>query len=187
MSTPSVQDSAAGERQDAADLEARLNDSGTELESFRELLSAAQKALRERFRLGEPVENLVAERARLVDLTLTAAWRRHHLAGSRSAALVAVGGYGRGELHPASDVDILVLRKDTGDKALEKNIQAFVTVLWDLGIEIGHSVRTSKECVAVAKRDITIATGLMESRLLEGSAELFEQMKRRTGPDKIWP
>ncbi len=187
MSTPSIQKSAAADSGGSADLEARLNDPGTDLSSFRELLSAAQKTLRERFRLGEPVENLVAERARLVDLTLTAAWRRHHLAGSRSAALIAVGGYGRGELHPASDVDILALRKDTGDKALEENIQAFVTFLWDLGIEIGHSVRTLKECVAAAKQDITIATGLMESRLLEGSAVLFEQMKRRTGPDKIWP
>ncbi len=187
MSTSSAQDSAAKVDPDSIDLGSRLNDPGTELRSFRSLLSATQKSLCDRFLDGEPADRLVAERARVVDDTLTAAWRRHGLAGTRAAALIAVGGYGRGELHPASDVDILVLRKDSGESALEKKIQTFVTFLWDLGIEIGHSVRTVEECVAAAKEDITVATGLMESRLLDGAKTLFAQMKRRTGPDKLWP
>ncbi len=187
MSTTPVQNSATDFDADSTDLSSRLKDPETALGSFRNLLTSAQDALCERFRQGEPAERLVAERSRIVDDVLIAAWRRHGLAGSKAAALVAVGGYGRGELHPASDVDILVLRKDARDPRLKNEIQTFVTFLWDLGIEIGHSVRTVKECVAAAKQDITIATGLMESRLLDGTKALFDQMKRRTGPDKLWP
>ncbi len=187
MTHPSVKDSTSSPLTDSSDLKSRLNDSATDLGTFRSVLSAAQKSLSERFRSGEPAERLVAERALIVDDTLTAAWRRHGLSDSEAAALVAVGGYGRGELHPASDVDILILRKISDESALEQNIQTFVTFLWDLGIEIGHSVRTVEECVAAAKEDITIATGLMESRLLDGAGSLFDEMKRRTGPEKLWP
>jgi [protein-PII] uridylyltransferase len=187
LSTPSIQDSAVQPDADSLDLGSRLNDPGTELGSFRRILSAAQESLRNRFLDGEPAERLVAERASIIDDTLTAAWRRHGLADGKDAALAAVGGYGRGELHPASDVDILVLIKDGGRAELKNNIQSFVTFLWDLGIEIGHSVRTVEECVAAAKEDITIATGLMESRLLYGARTLFDEMKRRTGPGKLWP
>jgi [protein-PII] uridylyltransferase len=187
MSIPLVQGSATKFPAGANDLKSRLNDPDAELGSYRNILSAAQDSLCDRFLNGEPAERLVAERARIIDHTLTAAWRRHGLADSADAALVAVGGYGRGELHPASDVDILVLIKEDDEPALKNNIQTFVTFLWDLGIEIGHSVRTVDECVSAAKEDITIATGLMESRLLDGAEALFDQMKRRTGPDKLWP
>ncbi len=187
MNIPSVRESAITPTVGETELSSRLNDPATALSSFRAALGSAQESLGERFRDGEPAEQLVAERARLVDQTLIAAWRRHGLTESKDAALVAVGGYGRGELHPASDVDILVLRKGGGKAELKKNIQTFVTFLWDLGIEIGHSVRTVRECVTAAKRDITVATGLMESRLLDGAFSLFEQMQRRTGPDKLWP
>jgi [protein-PII] uridylyltransferase len=187
VSRPSIQDPSTKREADPVDLGPRLNDPATGLECFRSILSTAQQSLCDRFRDGEPVEQLVAKRARIVDHTLTAAWRRHGLGGSEDAALIAVGGYGRGELHPASDVDILVLKEGSGEGALQEHIRSFVTFLWDLGIEIGHSVRTVEECVLAAKEDITIATGLMESRLLEGAKALFEQMKRRTGPDELWP
>jgi [protein-PII] uridylyltransferase len=84
-------------------------------------------------------------------------------------------------------VDILVLQDEAEDEARVSGIQAFVAFLWDLGIEVGHSVRSIEESAAAARADITIATSLMESRLLAGSGDLFAEMKRRTGPDAAWP
>ncbi len=156
------------------------------LAAFRRALDDAQKALVDRFVSGEPAHLLVLERASIIDEVLIAAWRRESLDRASGVALVAVGGYGRGELHPASDVDILVLQDEARDDVRVSGIQAFVAFLWDLGIEVGHSVRTVEESVAVARADITVATSLMESRLLAGCRDLFLQMKRRTGADTVW-
>ena len=103
-------------------------------------------------------------------------------------ALIAVGGYGRGELHACSDVDILVLapRADDIDR-LSEALTAFITFLYDTGLDIGASVRSLRQCVDEGRRDVTIATALIEARLLAGSEALFEQLGRRTGPDKMWP
>jgi [protein-PII] uridylyltransferase len=156
------------------------------LAAFRGALDDAQKALVDRFVSGEPAHLLVLERASIIDEVLIAAWRRESLDRASGVALVAVGGYGRGELHPASDVDILVLQDEARDDVRVSGIQAFVAFLWDLGIEVGHSVRTVEESVAAARADITVATSLMESRLLAGCRDLFVQMKRRTGADAVW-
>ena len=116
-------------------------------------------------------------------------------------ALVAVGGYGRGELHPHSDVDLLVLVEDTPDTTQTDflgqdgsastpalgEVERLIAHLWDCGLEVGHSVRTVADCVAEAERDITIATNLMEARLLAGSAPLFDAMRDATGPARQWP
>jgi hypothetical protein len=88
-------------------------------------------------------------------------------------ALVAVGGYGRGELHPCSDIDILVIVPE-GDGAWRDRVAAFLTFLWDIGLEVGHSVRSVAECARQAEADVTVVTTLMESRLLDGPAALFE-------------
>lgn len=101
-------------------------------------------------------------------------------------ALVAVGGYGRGELHPCSDVDLMLLVADGAGEALRERIEALVAFLWDCGLEVGHSVRTVDECISEATRDITIATTLMESRCIAGSEELFHAMRAATGPDRVW-
>ena len=83
-----------------------------------------------------------------------------------------------GELHPYSDVDLLILIDDSlSDRPLE-SISLFLTQLWDVGLEIGHSVRTLKECRELAEQDITIATNLLETRLLSGSPVLFESLRK---------
>ena len=91
-------------------------------------------------------------------------------------ALLAVGGYGRGELFPHSDVDVLVLlppgHTETGD-SLRSAIESFITACWDIGLEIGSSVRTVDECVAMALSDVTVQTALLESRYLCGSRRVF--------------
>jgi [protein-PII] uridylyltransferase len=126
-------------------------------------------------------------RAALVDALLLQAFRTH-LAGAESdLSLVAVGGYGRGELHPASDIDILLLVKQPDAGPHRERIAALITALWDAGLEVGHSVRTLDETIEQAGADITIATSLMEARLLAGDAGLFQQMRAATGPQRIWP
>ncbi len=134
---------------------------------------------------GAEVWQIVRTRARLVDQLLAGIWQ-HGWPLETPAALVAVGGYGRGELHPFSDIDILILVQRTPDTEDEERIRQFVTFLWDIGLEVGHSVRTPAECHREAKADVTVMTNLMESRYLAGHRPLIEAMNRRISPATIW-
>jgi len=118
--------------------------------------------------------------ARLTDTVLVELW---HLAGLQpSFALLAVGGFGRGELFPYSDVDVLVLLPDginpDTDVQMKPRIEAFISHCWDLGLEIGSSVRTLDECLAEAAKDVTVQTSLLEHRRLTGSAALVAQFQK---------
>lgn len=152
----------------------------------REILQQGQKRLDEAFSTT-PIRQLVAARAALVDGVLIAAWRFFGLDSESNSALVAVGGYGRGELHPSSDVDLMILSADKPCRATCDKLEKFIAFLWDIGLEIGHSVRTLDECVALARDDITIATNIMEARTLFGSDQLRETLAERTGPQQMWP
>ncbi len=101
-------------------------------------------------------------------------------------ALVAVGGYGRGELHPKSDIDLMILLKEEENQKTKDLLEKFLMLLWDIRLEIGHSVRTIAECVEESTKDITVATNIMEARLLAGSENLFTGMKEETSADHIW-
>ena len=151
-------------------------------------------ALRARFRDGkkELIAHFLQSRAsapaatrvvkaltRHVDGTLCDLWR--NAAMPPGAALVAVGGYGRGELFPHSDVDVLVLLPSgVPIDALRASVEGFITACWDIGLEIGSSVRTVEECVAEAQSDVTVQTALLESRVITGSKRLFVQFRRAT-------
>ena len=103
-------------------------------------------------------------------------------------ALVAVGGYGRGELHPCSDIDVLVLLPKSEHAAVATAAsKRFLTFLWDIGLEVGHSVRTIDECQRESAADISVATTLIEARLLAGPELLFEAMRRALAPERVWP
>ncbi len=155
-------------------------------EQCRQALADADQALIERFRGGAPVASLVRLRALLVDRLLSALWRRHDLSNA-PCCLIAVGGYGRGELHPHSDVDILVLTGSDDLNPYEGHLSAFLTELWDIGLDIGHSVRTTGECIEQARKDLTVATSMMEARLLAGSPRLFTAMQEAVAPPEVWP
>jgi [protein-PII] uridylyltransferase len=119
--------------------------------------------------------------ARLTDQTLRMLWQR---AGFKSAyALLAVGGYGRGELFPHSDVDVVVLMPDgmrpEEDDVLRPRLEVFISACWDVGLEIGSAVRTTQECLAEAAKDVTVQTSLLECRLLRGNKALFDRLVRR--------
>jgi [protein-PII] uridylyltransferase len=157
------------------------------IRQFRAVLESGDQELRQRFEAEEPVDHLVRDRARLIDIALVRAWRMHLGEAAGALALVAVGGYGRGELHPCSDIDIMVLVPDGDAADWRDRVSAFLTFLWDIGLEVGHSVRTVAECVREAEADVTVVTTLMESRLLDGPAALFEAMQAATSPAKLWP
>ncbi len=169
------------------EFDAAVAQTDTPLSVFRAQLKSSNAALKEQFENDAPVQELVAQRADLIDKLLSRIWQQC-IGNHENIALVAVGGYGRGELHPASDIDLLILT--TNNKAIQQhaeNIERFLLFLWDLGLEVGHSTRTVQDCIAQATADITVATNLMEARLLVGPKPLFLQMKKTTGPDNIWP
>lgn len=152
---------------------------------LRDSLTAAGEEFRARFEAGESVVTLVHDRAALIDQVLTGLWQEH--LEPLSAALVAVGGYGRGELHPSSDVDVMLLLPDTLPANSAEALSAFVTALWDIGLEIGHSARTVAQCAEEAAADLTVATTLMEARLLAGPESLFEAMQGAIAAENMWP
>ena len=152
---------------------------------IRDSLAAAGEDLKARFEAGESVVELVKARARLIDDLLIQLWNEH--VADCGAALVAVGGYGRGELHPGSDVDVMILLPESISTHCEEALSGFVTCLWDIGLEIGHSVRTVAQCADEASADLTIVTTLMESRLLIGPDELFAEMQKVIEPERMWP
>ena len=151
----------------------------------RQYLAQGQERLNQAFEATDITE-LVQARATMVDQVMIAAWSLFGLAERDDVALVAVGGYGRGELHPCSDVDLLVLLADTPEQALCDSLERFVAFLWDMGLEIGHAVRTLNECVDLAREDITVATNIMEARTLAGNDILRGQLEDRTGPEHMW-
>jgi len=152
---------------------------------FRDAIRAADTFLNNRFEQGEDTETLVHERAAFIDRILLHAWQRFNW--DKNISLLAVGGYGRGELHPHSDIDLLILSKRKNHKPYKASIESFLTFLWDIQLHIGHSVRSLSHCVEEAKADITVATNLMESRTLAGNVELRLKMEEQTGPNNIWP
>ncbi|HEY7963691.1 MAG: [protein-PII] uridylyltransferase [Steroidobacterales bacterium] len=154
--------------------------------TWRELLREAHAELQRRFLAEEPVEDLVHARAALIDAALGAAWRRH-CAHESDWALVAVGGYGRGELHPASDIDLLLLVPAAPDAAGGAALEHLITFLWDIGLEVGHSVRTLAQCREVCIGDVSAMTTLLEARLIAGNEALLVQMRQALSPEHIWP
>ncbi|MGB9107312.1 MAG: [protein-PII] uridylyltransferase, partial [Telluria sp.] len=129
------------------------------------------------FRQNGKPEKLLRGLRHSVDGVLSDAWRSSGLPSD--AALVGVGGYGRGELFPHSDVDLLILLGNPPDAVTQARLEHFVQLLWDLGLEIGHSIRTVDECMSESGADITVQTSLLEARLVTGSDAVFAELQRR--------
>jgi [protein-PII] uridylyltransferase len=151
----------------------------------RQALKHCQLYLKQQFEQGVLVSDLVHQRAAFVDEILQQLWQQH-IADDCPVSLIAVGGYGRGELHPYSDVDVLILLDESISDSPPDSLSAFLTQLWDVGLEIGHSVRTIQECRQQAEDDITIATNLLEARLLCGESSLFDSLQQLTVTNKTW-
>jgi len=138
----------------------------------REQLRAGRRELRERYIADGNAPRMLRQHRLLLDRLLKSLWTQAGMPDT--LALIAVGGYGRGELFPYSDVDLLVLLPHEPDAGLKGKLEAFIGALWDAGIEPGHGVRSVEECVSESAKDITVQTALLEARQLAGSRSLFE-------------
>ena len=138
-------------------------------------LKAAREIAYDQFRKTQAVGKLTKQLSKLSDELLSSLWNKCGL--NNEAALVAVGGFGRGALFPYSDIDILILLPADAKEveALSKRVEQFVANCWDTGLEIGSSVRTVAECISEADQDITVKTSLLESRLICGKKPLFKE------------
>jgi [protein-PII] uridylyltransferase len=145
-----------------------MNDVGSALRS--ELRAERERLFAEFLRAGK-VNRLLREHSRCVDRLLRRVAADVGL--PRSAALIAVGGYGRAELFPHSDVDILIVPADGAATASAPPIERLIGLLWDLGLHVGHSVRSPQQCWDEAQRDVTVLTSLLESRLVCGPRSRF--------------
>lgn len=154
---------------------------------LRTILAEANATLNECYRRNLDISDIVSSRAHLVDLVLEWVWSSQPELQTNEIALAAVGGYGRSELMPYSDIDLLILTKKNSNRSHKEAIASFLATCWDLGLDIGHSVRSVKQCAQEARKDITVATALMECRTIAGSTELLPLMTAATGRGKVWP
>lgn len=145
--------------------------------ALRAEVKANQQQLQQQYELTHDARALLRDRCAQVDVILEKLWRSFNFPVSMT--LAAVGGYGRGELFPASDIDLLILLPQEVSKTTQEKLEQLVGHFWDIGLEIGHSVRTVQECLDEAARDITVQTALLEARLLTGNAKLFATFQKR--------
>ncbi|AJP57403.1 [protein-PII] uridylyltransferase [Pandoraea vervacti] len=148
---------------------------------LRQVLKDRKAELVERFTAHGKIDALLHGLCHAVDQSMKDAWAECRMPDD--FALVAVGGYGRGELYPYSDVDILLLHQNADGDALTSHVEPFIGFLWDIGLEIGSSVRTVDECISEAHADITVQTSLLEARLLTGNEALFQAFQQRFSAD----
>jgi [protein-PII] uridylyltransferase len=153
---------------------------------FRDALEKGHQVLKERFEANHNATSYVLQRAWLVDQFVLQAWQHCTFPEHNSIAILAVGGYGRGELHPKSDVDLLILLESELDDATKACIEQLIQFLWDIGLKVGQGVRTIAECKTEAAADITVATNLIEARLLTGPEHLFKALETAIAPDRTW-
>ncbi|MDF3035911.1 MAG: [protein-PII] uridylyltransferase [Paucimonas sp.] len=145
--------------------------------ALKEEIKSERQKIFDQFKADGKPEPLLLHLRQAVDAALTKAWLAFGFPSN--AALVAVGGYGRGELFPYSDVDVLILLDLPADSALKTKLEELVQLFWDIGLEIGHSVRTVDECIVEAAADITVQTTLLEARRVAGSRKLFQVLREQ--------
>ena len=159
------------------------------LKVYKNYLQAGLDALTKQFQKGTSIIQLLRARSALMDHILVTSWSQFSV--NTGSTLIAVGGYGREELQPYSDIDILVLlnEENGGEEAPERNIEleSWLAFLWDIGLEVGHSVRTIDQCESLALEDISVATNLIESRFLCGDLGLLKDLNSRIKQPDFWP
>ncbi|MBP7917975.1 MAG: nucleotidyltransferase domain-containing protein, partial [Rhodocyclaceae bacterium] len=148
----------------------------TALVEIREILKQGQKDLAAAYLARPDHRAYLAGRSQLVDQVLERLWLHEQL--PNGAALIAVGGYGRNELYPHSDIDVLIALESPATPKQETVLARLVSQFWDIGLAVGHSVRTIDECISAAESDVTVQTALSESRLICGQQTLYQQLQQ---------
>jgi len=172
---------------DLVELNRLTDDPNALAAALRSARKGADAALHAAFRAGTDIRELVQARAWVIEQLVLTAWERIIPADS-ALELVAVGGFGRGELHPHSDVDLLILLdSDQSAEQHQRALEYFIQVLWDADLQPGHSMRTLTDCLNEGEHDVTVATNLMEARLMAGRGGLFSKMVEAMAPPRVWP
>ncbi len=139
------------------------------------------------FDKGVSTDILVRQKSDLIDHVLRHCFEVMFVTESSDpVSLVAVGGYGRSELLPGSDIDLMILLRRKPKDTMQQKLSSFLTFLWDIGLEVGHSVRTIKDCVREGKADVTVMTNMIESRLVFGDETLYQRFQQAIAPRRIW-
>ncbi len=169
-------------------LEAAVDGSRLQPAIIAEVIRQGREDIYRAFDTGAGADQLVAHTAALIDSVLRFCFA-HYLGNQQtlSCALVAVGGYGRSELLPGSDIDLMILLAKRANREQQQDISEFLTFLWDIGLEVGHSVRTIRDCVSQGKNDVTVMTNMIESRLVDGDTKLYAKFEQAISPRKLWP
>lgn len=170
---------------DAPPSEAGIAGDGEWAAQARQSLAQGDARLGRRFDQGDDIDRLVALRARAVDQLIREAWRRCVPSGA-GLSLHAVGGYGRGELFPRSDIDVLVLGEPQAQQTQEAAIARLFALLWDAGLAVSHAVRSPAQCT-VAGADQTVLTALIESRPVAADAAAVAALGEAIAPERLWP
>ena len=144
--------------------------------NWRHHLHAQQADLRAQFFVKPNTKSLIKQQCKLVDALFIDIFAT--LCLPNTLCLVAVGGFGRGELFPYSDVDLLILLPEDPSAEVNQQIELMIGALWDIGLSVGHSVRTLNECVEESAKDVTVQTNMLEARILAGNKPLFKQFKQ---------
>ncbi len=199
-------------RDSAVGGDSRIRPSTIDSASVRERLTAFDAALAARFDADEDIDRLLRARAATVDGIVREAWsacmdrgsrhggdaaspesewsensdRGHGRSHSDALGLFAVGGYGRGELFPQSDVDLLVLGEADAQRAHADDLARFFALLWDAGLPVGHAVRSPAQTADAARADITVLTAQLEARLLCGDASHVAALADAIAPARSW-
>lgn len=163
-----------------------FSDSQALLHCFKKSLALVSEQQLEAFEQEQDIYQLILERSQAVDALLRYAWQ-FFLPKSCALSLVAVGGFGRQELLPHSDIDLLILGTEQSLNEHEQSLKDLITFLWDSRLNIGHSVRTVAQTIEYAQQDITVVTNLMESRHIIGEPTLHQSLLPEITPEKIWP
>ncbi|MFV2003695.1 MAG: [protein-PII] uridylyltransferase [Gammaproteobacteria bacterium] len=158
----------------------------TLIQLLKDAVSSIDDSLKAIYENSRDANTVVYGRSNLIDRLIDTIYSYLFKDIDQEIALIAVGGYGRGELHPKSDIDLMILLKDEENQKTKDLLEKCLMLLWDVRLEIGHSVRTIEECIDESTKDITVATNIMESRLLAGSEPLFDEMKEKTSAEHIW-
>ncbi len=157
----------------------------TQPAALRERLQQANEALAARFDAGEDIDRLLRARTATLDAAVREAWKRC-MGDAPGLALFAVGGYGRGELFPQSDIDLLVLADAAVQLREAESLSAFFALLWDAGMPVGHAVRSLQQTTQAARDDVTVMTSLLEARLLEGDPATIDLLADAVSPQRVW-
>ncbi len=161
------------------------NISQLNIEKYKAFRPELLKLLQQQFSTQENIYHLISLNTGIIDVLLKNIWNTFDIP-NYMAALIAIGGYGRRELFPESDIDIMIVLRDEHDARVKQKIELFLTFLWDINLHIAQSVRTINDCIEESKKDITVLTSLMEHHFLSGDKDLYTQVKSVVDNRKIW-